>query len=452
MNLEREHLFISYATEDWPLAEWLTLRLTSEGYRVWCDRFKLLGGESYPRDIDKAIANSTFRFIGLLSKNSIDKENPLKERTQALNIARERKEDFIIPIKVDDIRLTELGWMMSDLTYIDFSRNWAAGYGQLLKKLESVSAPRPLENGKSIASQVFLDSNAMKDEPERVHSNCLQIVKIPTNIVKYTIGATTTRFALLDLSKRWAIYSKNTNEVFAFHKPPDDERENFKISYVSTYNIKTNDYIEGIKTDNIVKNLLKRSVNAALVQKGLQYYESKIYFPFGLLENDKIHFKTYTGKNTTVQVAGKRRWSRIGQESELYHYHLSPIFSIRKNFEKNFLATLTMSLFLTNTQGGPIQKRPAIARSRFIRKTWYNHQWFSRYLAIISFLSDGQEFIRIGEDENQQIVISSTLLNGTAPVSVLDQDEVDEEINLTTDDEIEEDVVDEEELEDDDGN
>jgi len=72
MNSEREHLFISYATEDWPLAEWLTLRLTSEGYKVWCDRFKLLGGESYPRDIDKAIANSTFRFIGLLSKNSID--------------------------------------------------------------------------------------------------------------------------------------------------------------------------------------------------------------------------------------------------------------------------------------------------------------------------------------------------------------------------------------------
>src|SRR5438093_12082818 len=44
----RDHLFISYATEDWPLAEWLTRRLTAEGYRVWCDRFKLLGGESYP--------------------------------------------------------------------------------------------------------------------------------------------------------------------------------------------------------------------------------------------------------------------------------------------------------------------------------------------------------------------------------------------------------------------
>lgn len=450
MNPERNHLFISYATEDWPLAEWLTLRLTSEGYMVWCDRFKLLGGESYPRDIDQAIANSTLRFIGLLSKISIDKENPRKERTQALNIARERKEDFLIPIKVDDIKPTELGWMMSDLTYIDFSRNWVTGYDQLLKKLESISAPRPLENGKSIASQVFLDSNAMKDEPEKVHSNCLKIVKIPKKIIKYSIRATTTRFALLDLSKRWAIYPKNTNEVFAFHEPPDNERENFKVSYISTFDVNTNDEIEGIKTENIVKNLLKRSVNAALVQKGLQYHESKIYFPFGLLENDKIHFKTYTGKNTTVQVAGRRRWSRVGQESELYHYHLSPIFSIRKSPEKEVLATLTMSLFLTNTQGGPIQKRQAIARSRFIRKTWYNHQWFSRYLGVISFLSDGQECIRIGEDSDQQIVLSSTLLNGTAPVSVLDQEEVDEEIDISTDDEIEEDVVDEEDFEDDD--
>ena len=47
----REHLFVSYATEDAPLAEWFTRKLTAEGYSVCCDRFKLLGGESYPRDI-----------------------------------------------------------------------------------------------------------------------------------------------------------------------------------------------------------------------------------------------------------------------------------------------------------------------------------------------------------------------------------------------------------------
>ncbi len=58
-----DHLFISYATEDGELAEWLTLRLTTEGYKAWCDRVKLLGGESYPRDIDKAIKTQTFRML-----------------------------------------------------------------------------------------------------------------------------------------------------------------------------------------------------------------------------------------------------------------------------------------------------------------------------------------------------------------------------------------------------
>ena len=83
-NQVREHLLINYATEDWALAEWLTRKLTAEGYRVWCDRFMLLGGESYPREIDEAIKSRTFRMLSLLSRASLTKPNPLKERTLAL--------------------------------------------------------------------------------------------------------------------------------------------------------------------------------------------------------------------------------------------------------------------------------------------------------------------------------------------------------------------------------
>ena len=84
----RDHLFLSYAGEDGALAEWLTLKLVSEGYRVWCDRVKLLGGESYPKDISTAIRERTFRFVPLLSHYSIAKENPLKERTLAHAVSR----------------------------------------------------------------------------------------------------------------------------------------------------------------------------------------------------------------------------------------------------------------------------------------------------------------------------------------------------------------------------
>lgn len=97
----RDHLFISYAVEDRSLAEWLTRKLTADGYLVWCDCFSLLGGDSYPQKIDEAIKERTFRLLAILSEASIRKANPTKERTLALNLARERHEAFLIPLNVN---------------------------------------------------------------------------------------------------------------------------------------------------------------------------------------------------------------------------------------------------------------------------------------------------------------------------------------------------------------
>ena len=63
----RDHLFISYATEDAALADWFARRLASAGYAVWYDRFKLLGGEPWPQDIEAAIDQRTFRMLALIS-------------------------------------------------------------------------------------------------------------------------------------------------------------------------------------------------------------------------------------------------------------------------------------------------------------------------------------------------------------------------------------------------
>ncbi len=86
-----EHLFISYAIEDGCFADWLALKLASEGFKVWYDRLKLLGGESYPHDITEAIQNKTFRLIAILSHNSINKENPRKERTLGIKCWKEQE-------------------------------------------------------------------------------------------------------------------------------------------------------------------------------------------------------------------------------------------------------------------------------------------------------------------------------------------------------------------------
>ena len=148
----RDHLFISYASEDWALAEWLTLRLTADGYRVWCNRFQLLGGEPYPRDAEDAIRNRTFRVIGLLSRASMSKPNLTNEHRFALNIARGRHIEFLIPLNVDGLSPADLDWMISGLPFIPFHESWAAGLSQLRDRLILIEAPRPLENGEQIAA------------------------------------------------------------------------------------------------------------------------------------------------------------------------------------------------------------------------------------------------------------------------------------------------------------
>jgi len=182
----REHLFLSYASEDWILADWLALKLASEGYRVWYDRVKLLGGESYPRDITEAIKNKTFRVIALLSRISITKPNPVKERTLALNIAKERGIDFLIPINVDGLKATELDFMTSDLTFIQFKDSWFDGFCGLLKKLQQIGAPKDPKIGQQAIAKWLNGDKQPKAKTELLWSNLIPVLEMPSFIRKYS--------------------------------------------------------------------------------------------------------------------------------------------------------------------------------------------------------------------------------------------------------------------------
>ena len=89
----RDMLFVSHASpEDDEFACWLALQLAKEGYPVWCDRTKLLGGEPFWEEIEAAIRNRTRRFLFVQSRDSNKKEGPLDEvnlaRTSAQTVSR----------------------------------------------------------------------------------------------------------------------------------------------------------------------------------------------------------------------------------------------------------------------------------------------------------------------------------------------------------------------------
>ncbi|QDU70648.1 toll/interleukin-1 receptor domain-containing protein [Mucisphaera calidilacus] len=101
----RDAVFVSHANpEDNAIATWLTLRLTREGYRVWCDVVKLRGGDDFWKNIEAAIRLRTRRFIFVTSRVSNQKPGTLKELAIAEGVARTLGENrFIIPVKVDDL-------------------------------------------------------------------------------------------------------------------------------------------------------------------------------------------------------------------------------------------------------------------------------------------------------------------------------------------------------------
>src|ERR1700751_5068241 len=102
---QRDTLFLSHANpEDNEFTLWLALQLANEGYRVWCDLTKLLGGEVFWDNIEEAIKTRAVKVLYVLSRVSNAKDGPLKELHFAQGIAKKEKlKDFVIPLHIDDL-------------------------------------------------------------------------------------------------------------------------------------------------------------------------------------------------------------------------------------------------------------------------------------------------------------------------------------------------------------
>ena len=155
MQDNRDHIFISYATEQSDLCDWLARKLASEGYAVWYDRIKLLGGEDWPSDIDEAIELRTFRMLALLSRASMNKPNPQGEWLKARAIGNNLGvRDFLIPLNTEGLRPDEIRWNLQTTNYIPFAPSWADGLAALLKKLQSDRYAKSLAKWSEASSRV----------------------------------------------------------------------------------------------------------------------------------------------------------------------------------------------------------------------------------------------------------------------------------------------------------
>jgi hypothetical protein len=398
----RDHLFISYAGEDGALAEWLTLKLLSEGYLVWCDRIKLLGGESYPKDISAAIRGRTFRFIALLSHHSVVKDNPLKERTLAQALSRERQEEFILPVNVDGVKPSELDFQSTDLVYIPFHDSWSSGLGQLLKKLEQIRTPKNEPTGRRAVSQWLLEGRYVETHDETLWSNLIPVKEIPRVISRFEFDGSES-FRALDWS--WPYFRQNARTAWSFFPPPEESglksREKERLEW--------NRAREGLPFNsvNAVSHLLRHSILVYCKSRGLSIDQGReeAYFPQGLLHDGWLAYEGYTGTQTRVKVVGERTFRVPRGIAQKSRYHLEAAFDPFLGRFGEPVISISLGVYWTDLHGIPLPAATAQRRRKALCKTWWNHEWLSRLTALLAWLSEGKGEMVIARTDSGNLAL-----------------------------------------------
>jgi hypothetical protein len=125
-----KRVFISYARSDAiPLAQRLHESLTAEGFDVWLDTSRLLGGASWTTELESVLDGCDV-LLAVLTPGSYKSEICRAEQLRSL-----RNGKFVIPI-LGRAR-TPIPVYLETRNYRDFTRatTWAEEFGRLLQDL-----------------------------------------------------------------------------------------------------------------------------------------------------------------------------------------------------------------------------------------------------------------------------------------------------------------------------
>jgi len=140
---DREKLlvFLSHASQDKPRVRKLCKRLRDDGFDPWLDEERLVPGQDWKLEIEKALRDSQAILL-CYSQLSVAKEGFVqREYKKALDLQMEKPEGeiFVIPVRLD---ACDVPFSIRDLQYVDFP----AGYERLVLALnlraDKVSAAR----------------------------------------------------------------------------------------------------------------------------------------------------------------------------------------------------------------------------------------------------------------------------------------------------------------------
>lgn len=420
--MARNTLFISHATpEDNEFAIWLASRLEMLGYNIWIDKEKLLGGETFWQTIQNVIKNDTIKFLLVYSDNICDKSGNLKdginkELLYAESIAKnENIKDFIIPLNISKIYSYNNFIGANVLVHIPFSDNWAAGFNQLIEKLELSSVPLEIiQNNLSFTE--WYENNYHHDykvieKREQLYSSWWSFLNIPDEFFLYifpnSVSAEKVKenniiFPLGIINNIITSFDDSLNMTVS-----DDLGEySIKINTIKTYSLK--DIVNGFEANSFhsyrdIKNHFINLLNSVIAKlfndKGMLLYNLSNDIAFFLPKKDKFTKIKFIFPNTKI----KKRKSIVGNYLDIGYWHYG--ISVKPMLFPIIGYSLKSHIIFTSDGYqiiSDIKKQHSYRRNKC--KMFFNDTWRDLQIAYIQNLKDSYNNIDIIVGKNNKII------------------------------------------------
>ncbi|MBM4089194.1 MAG: restriction endonuclease [Planctomycetes bacterium] len=409
----RDTLVIDHVPADHALATWLARRLSVAGYRPWCYGTAPLAGESADESVRLLIERRASRYLPVFSPAAAENADLLARCALACGT-----DGLTIPCSASPVDGAMLATKLRALAPVRFDRRWSEGLKCLLDTLESGAIPRGVdrEQGKAIALRSYMPEPVTRAEPERIFANVFRVT-VPPGVIRCELEYEMDSSALAEVRRTWACAVASPTMLLAFEKPPPSvplllKRRLPECSWAAYPTI------EGKRSTDIVKELIKRSLDVACFWAGVAWCADRqtLYFPHTTGPQRNVSYRHVDGRNSRVGVTGERSYGH-GDRAVPFRYQLGPSFRVDRDDAGVWWVTMRIYVRITDCDGLPLEGKAIGRRRKTVTKNWWNKEWFARTLGIMQAISRGGALIEVGTG-TRTLTVSTVPLAWESPVSI----------------------------------
>lgn len=401
----RDTILVDHVDADHAFATWLSRRLTLAGYRTWCRGTAPLAGEDPDASVRKLIDLRACQYVPVVTEASLT-DGLFLERC-ALAAA---KEAFVLPCSSTAGADPRLPSRLKSVAAANFGSSWNEGLAQALARLSTLGIRPELEGdlGKQIALRDYLPSRVTVAKPEPVYANMFSL-RLPSAMLINDLTRQLTRAETAELRGRWAFVELSPGRLVSFSPHPPgsvplrDHRQHEEFSWSDA------SHRDGKPTEDLAKELTRRSLEVVCLQKGLKYCDDRkvFYFP---AENSQWNqpFRHVDGRPTKVQLTGERNKTR-GDTVQSTLYQLAPRFRPQREADGTWNVVLKIYIRVTDANGKIFEGKEIARRRKGVTKAWWNNHFLARLLGIIQALETRAGHIEVGEGRRAVVVDTAPL-------------------------------------------